>query len=60
MGSILQPLKNSLALIKNLEEVREYVEADSLSFLSIEELTQSIGDERRYSLISFDGDYFIK
>ncbi|EAJ4232113.1 amidophosphoribosyltransferase [Campylobacter jejuni] len=45
---------------KNTEEVREYVEADTLSFLSIEELTQSIGDERKYSLISFDGDYFIK
>ncbi|ECL2933771.1 amidophosphoribosyltransferase, partial [Campylobacter jejuni] len=45
---------------KNAEEVREYVEADTLSFLSIEELTQSIGDERKYSLISFDGDYFIK
>ncbi|MGM9095135.1 amidophosphoribosyltransferase, partial [Campylobacter jejuni] len=45
---------------KNAEEVREYVEADTLSFLSIKELTQSIGDERKYSLISFDGDYFIK
>ena len=44
---------------KNAEEVREYVGADSLSFLSIEELRQSIGGERDYSLISFDGDYFI-
>ncbi|MDN2783594.1 amidophosphoribosyltransferase, partial [Campylobacter jejuni] len=45
---------------KNADEVREYVEAETLCFLSIEELTQSIGDERKYYLISFDGDYFIK
>jgi len=45
---------------KNTKEVEHYVGADSLSFLSIEELTQSIGSERAYSLISFDGDYFIK
>ncbi|TKX29170.1 amidophosphoribosyltransferase [Campylobacter estrildidarum] len=45
---------------KNIEEVRKHVEADSLTFLSIEELVGSIGNERQYSLISFDGDYFIK
>lgn len=45
---------------KNIEEVREYVGADSVSFLSIDELKESIGNERNYSLISFDGDYFIK
>ncbi|MDX2331351.1 amidophosphoribosyltransferase [Campylobacter hepaticus] len=45
---------------KNIEEVCQYVGADSLSFLSIEELIKSIGDEREYSLISFNGDYFIK
>ncbi|EJW4143377.1 amidophosphoribosyltransferase, partial [Campylobacter jejuni] len=45
---------------KSSEEVREYCGADTLSFLSIEELVKSIGTERAYSLISFDGDYFIK
>ncbi|KAA6226458.1 amidophosphoribosyltransferase [Campylobacter sp. LR291e] len=45
---------------KNVKEVLEYVGADSLSFLSIEDLKQSIGNERAYSLVSFDGNYFIK
>lgn len=45
---------------KNIKQVREYVEADSLSFLNIAELVESIGNERQYSLVSFDGDYFIK
>lgn len=45
---------------KNASEVCEYIGADSLSFLSIDELKESIGKEREYSLISFDGDYFIK
>jgi len=41
------------------EEVCEYIEADSLEYLSIEDLTKSLGKERNYSLPSFDGDYFI-
>lgn len=45
---------------KSSEQVREYIGADTLSFLSIDELVKSIGTERKYSLISFDGDYFIK
>lgn len=45
---------------KSTSEVCEYIGADSLSFLSIDELKESIGKEREYSLISFDGDYFIK
>lgn len=44
---------------KNIEEVCKYIKADSLSFLSIDELVDSIGDERAYSLVSFNGDYFI-
>ena len=44
---------------KSVEEVRQYINADTLSFLSIDELVSSIGAERKYSLISFDGDYFI-
>lgn len=41
------------------DEVRDYIKADSLKFLSIESLVKSIGDERKYSLVSFDGNYFI-
>lgn len=45
---------------KNVEQVREYIGADSLEFLSIDELKTALGNERNYSLVSFDGDYFIK
>lgn len=41
------------------EEVRKYINADSLGFLSIDALKKSLGDERKYSLVSFDGNYFI-
>lgn len=44
----------------SVEEVRDYIGADSLTFLSIDALVKSIGDERNYSLVSFDGNYFIK
>ena len=44
---------------RTVEEVREYIGADSLKYLSIEELKNSIGD-RNYALESFDGDYFVK
>lgn len=42
------------------EQIRAYIGADSLSFLSIESLVQAIGNERKYALESFDGDYFVK
>lgn len=42
------------------EEVKEYVGATSLSFLSINSLVQSLGDDKEYSLVSFDGNYFIE
>ncbi|MCR4941709.1 MAG: amidophosphoribosyltransferase [Campylobacter sp.] len=45
---------------KTCEEVCAYIGADSLEFLSIDELKASLGNERKYSLVSFDGDYFIK
>lgn len=45
---------------KNIKQVKEFIDADSLTFLSIDELVSSIGNERSYSLVSFDGDYFIK
>jgi len=44
----------------SVEEIREYIQADSLSFLSIDALKKSIGEDMNYSLVSFDGDYFIK
>ncbi|TQR32460.1 amidophosphoribosyltransferase [Campylobacter sp. MIT 99-7217] len=45
---------------KDVEQVRKYIGADTLSFLSIDELVQSLGSTRKYSLTSFNGDYFIK
>ena len=42
------------------EEIKHYIGADSLRFLSIDALKKSIGEEREYSLVSFDGNYFIK
>lgn len=41
------------------DEVCEYIGADTLEYLSIEDLKKSIGD-RNYGLESFDGDYFVK
>ncbi|MEA3419443.1 MAG: amidophosphoribosyltransferase [Campylobacterota bacterium] len=40
------------------EEIAHNMGADSLGFLSIEGLVESLGTERTYSLVSFDGDYF--
>lgn len=42
------------------DEVKEHINVDSLSFLSIEALVESLGNDRKYSLVSFDGNYFIK
>ncbi|WP_320035970.1 amidophosphoribosyltransferase [Campylobacterota bacterium DY0563] len=41
------------------EEICEYIEADSLEYLSIDDLVSSIGNGRNYALESFDGDYFV-
>jgi amidophosphoribosyltransferase len=43
-----------------VDEVCEYIGADSLAFLSIDALIKSIGEDQKYSLVSFDGNYFIK
>ena len=40
------------------EEIAKNMGADSLGFLSIEGLKESLGTERNYSLVSFDGNYF--
>jgi amidophosphoribosyltransferase len=44
---------------KNVEEVRDYIKADSLAYLSIDELKKSINISDKYSLVSFDGNYFV-
>ena len=40
------------------EQIATEIGADSLGFLSIEGLKESLGSERNYSLVSFDGNYF--
>ena len=40
------------------KEIAEYIGADSLGFLSVEGLVDSLGNDRKYSLVSFDGSYF--
>ncbi len=40
------------------EEIGKQMDATSLGFLSIEGLKKSLGDDREYSLVSFDGNYF--
>jgi amidophosphoribosyltransferase len=52
--------KELISANKNVEEVKEYIGADSLAFLSIDALKESIGNDMNYSLVSFDGNYFIK
>jgi len=42
------------------EEIKEKIGADSLSFLSLDGLINSLGNDSKYSLVSFDGNYFIK
>jgi len=44
----------------SIEEIRDYIESDSLDFLSIDSLKKSLGNDTNYSLVSFDGNYFIK
>lgn len=48
---------------KSIEEVREFINADSLHFLSLDGLYRSIGDEREcgeeYCKACFDGKYII-
>ena len=40
------------------EEIAEKMGAASLGFLSVEGLKESLGNDRNYSLVSFDGVYF--
>ena len=41
------------------DEICKEIGADSLSFLSVNGLVDSLGHDRNYSLVSFDGQYFI-
>ncbi|RXJ88588.1 amidophosphoribosyltransferase [Arcobacter sp. CECT 8983] len=41
------------------DEICKYIEADTLEYLSIEDLKESIGEGTNYALESFDGDYFV-
>jgi len=53
------PTKDELISTKfTPEEIAKNMGADSLGFLSIEGLKESLGTERNYSLVSFDGKYF--
>ena len=40
------------------EEIAKKIGAESVGFLSIEGLIEGLGRDRKYSLVSFDGDYF--
>jgi len=42
----------------NVDEIAAKIGATSLGFLSIEGLKESLGNDRTYSLVSFDGKYF--
>lgn len=52
--------KELISANMSVEEIRKYINADSLSFLSIGALKESLGNDTNYSLVSFDGNYFIK
>ncbi len=41
------------------DEVCKYIQADTLEYLSVDDLRSSIGNDRNYALESFDGDYFV-
>ncbi len=54
------PTKEELInAMKTKKEVQEYIEADSLEYLSLDDLKGALGRDRNYSLVSFDGDYFV-
>jgi amidophosphoribosyltransferase len=42
----------------SVDEIAKKIGATSLGFLSIKGLKESLGSERNYSLVSFDGKYF--
>jgi len=55
------PTKEELInAVNTQEEVQEFIEADSLEYLSIDDLKGALGRDRNYSMVSFDGDYFVE
>lgn len=54
------PTKEELInAVMSKDEVCEHIGADSLEYLTIDNLRDSLGRDRNYSLVSFDGDYFV-
>ena len=53
-------VRELIAANMSTDEICKFIGADSLTFLSVPELVEALGSERKYSLVSFDGDYFIK
>ena len=53
-------VRELIAANMSTDEICKFIGADSLTFLSVPELVEALGGERKYSLVSFDGDYFIK
>jgi amidophosphoribosyltransferase len=54
------PTKDELInAVKTKDEVKDYIGANSLKYLSIDNLKDALGRENNYSLVSFDGDYFV-
>ena len=54
------PTKEELInAMKTKDEVKDYIEANSLEYLTIDNLKEALGKDRNYSLVSFDGDYFV-
>ncbi len=54
------PTKEELInAVMSKDEVCKYIGADSLEYLTIDNLKDSLGRDRNYSLVSFDGDYFV-
>ena len=53
------PTKKELISTKYTpQEIAKRMNAESLGFLSIDGLKKSLGDDKEYSLVSFDGNYF--
>jgi len=50
--------KELISANKTPAQISKKIGADSLGFLSIEGLKEALGDDREYSLVSFDGNYF--
>jgi amidophosphoribosyltransferase len=50
-----------IASSKSVEEIREHIGADSLAYLSIDDMVEATGgDSTRYCLACFNGDYPIE